>query len=148
MKRIANYRKLLGLPKTAELKEVKSAYRSLMKEWHPDKFAGNEEEKLQAEEKSKRIIEAYHFLVSIDPETVAQDKEEYLVTVRTSNIVDFDYKDTALLIKFANGCSYEYLGILKSMYEKFVNADAKARFAKRHIYDTFTYRKMSNSTEE
>jgi hypothetical protein len=32
---------------------------------------------LKAEENSKKIIEAYHFLVSINPETIKQNLPEY-----------------------------------------------------------------------
>ena len=68
MKKIVDYRKLLDVQEATELQELKSAYRSLMKTWHPDKFQDSPESKLEAEEKSKTIIEAYHFLVSIAPE--------------------------------------------------------------------------------
>jgi curved DNA-binding protein CbpA len=37
-----------------------------MKECHPDKFQGDETGLKAAEEKSKQVIEAYHFLVSIN----------------------------------------------------------------------------------
>ena len=67
MKKIVDYRKLLGVQEAAELQELKTVYRTLMKNWHPDKFQDNHENKTEAEEKSKTIIEAYHFLVSIAP---------------------------------------------------------------------------------
>jgi DnaJ-class molecular chaperone len=38
MRRILNYRKVLGVGETTELKELKTVYRNLMKDWHPDKF--------------------------------------------------------------------------------------------------------------
>ena len=72
MKKIVEYRKLLGVDKAAELQELKTVYRTLMKNWHPDKFTDSVDSKLEAEEKSKTIIEAYHFLVSIAPETREQ----------------------------------------------------------------------------
>jgi len=75
MKKIVDYRKLLGVTKEAELQELKTVYRGMMKTWHPDKFQESPEEKLEAEEKSKTIIEAYHFLVSIAPETLDQSSE-------------------------------------------------------------------------
>lgn len=67
-KKIAEYRKLLNVTKTATLKELKTIYRNSMKEDHPDTIA-DPVERLAAEERSKNIIEAYHFLVSIAPET-------------------------------------------------------------------------------
>ena len=54
-----DYYKILGVPKTANAKEVKSAYRKLAREWHPDV---NPTRKKQAEEKFKEISEAYEVL--------------------------------------------------------------------------------------
>lgn len=51
-----DYYKILGVPKTATAKEIKSAYRKLAREWHPDV---NPTRKKQAEEKFKDISEAY-----------------------------------------------------------------------------------------
>jgi DnaJ-class molecular chaperone len=47
--------------KTAELKDLKTIYRNSMKECHPDKFQGDDEGLKAAEEKSKQVIEGYHF---------------------------------------------------------------------------------------
>src|SRR5215472_3567927 len=54
-----DYYKILGVPKTANAKEVKSSYRKLAREWHPDV---NPTRKKQAEEKFKDISEAYEVL--------------------------------------------------------------------------------------
>ena len=43
MKKIVDYRKLLGVTEAAELQELKTTYRSLMKAWHPDKFQDSAE---------------------------------------------------------------------------------------------------------
>ena len=89
MKKILDYRKLLGVNKASDLQELKTVYRSLMKNWHPDKFQDSAESKVEAKEKSKTIIEAYHFLVSIAPETHSRSLAEYKLTTTTSNIADF-----------------------------------------------------------
>ena len=81
MKKIVEYRKLLNVDKTAELKDLKTIYRNAMKEAHPDKFVNDEAGKLDAEEQSKTVIEAYHFLVSINSETQEKYKEEYTKTI-------------------------------------------------------------------
>jgi curved DNA-binding protein CbpA len=144
MKKILDYRKLLGVQKTTELKELKTIYRNFMKEYHPDKFQDSDEQKLEAEEKSKKIIEAYHFLVSIAPETIEQSLPEYTNTTTASTIVDFSYTAQILQVKFLDGSSYEYFGVPKDLYIKLVNAPSAGRFARRHIYHSFTYRKMTN----
>ena len=108
MKKIADYRKLLGVDKTAGLKELKGIYRTFMKDNHPDKFT-DEAQKLEAEEKSKEFIEAYHFLVSIAPETQEQRQAEYTTVITSSRLLDFEYKNSILKITFLDGSVYEYL---------------------------------------
>jgi curved DNA-binding protein len=58
-----DYYKTLGVAKNAPLKEIKSAYRKLARQWHPDV---NPTKKKEAEEKFKDISEAYEVLS--DPE--------------------------------------------------------------------------------
>ncbi|MFC6267454.1 KTSC domain-containing protein [Frigoriflavimonas asaccharolytica] len=141
MKRIGEHRKLLGVDKTATLKELKTIYRNTMKDSHPDKFINDEEGKLQAEETSKSVIEAYHFLVSINPETQEKYKEEYTETITTSIIQDFHLEKSILKVQHLNGKMFEYIGVPRNTYIKMVNADSPSRFARRHIYGKFTYRK-------
>ncbi len=57
-----DYYKILGLPKTATDKEIKSAYRKLARQHHPDVNAGNK----AAEDKFKEIGEAYDVLSDAD----------------------------------------------------------------------------------
>jgi len=144
MKKIEASRKLLDVTPKADLKELKVVYRNIMKTWHPDKFQ-DEEEKAQAELKSKKLIEAYHFLVSISPETHALSADEYEKTITTSGILDFQYKDTRLEISYTDGTIYEYFGVPRSIYLKLINADSQARFARRSIAKSFIYRKTINS---
>jgi curved DNA-binding protein CbpA len=114
-----------------------------MKEFHPDKIQDNEEAKIAAEEKSKLVIEAYHFLVSIAPETIAATLEEYTKTTTTSNIADINYKGKRLRIDFTDGSGYEYYGVPENTFSKLINADSQGRFARRHIYTSFLYRNVS-----
>jgi curved DNA-binding protein CbpA len=146
MKKINDYRKLLGVTKTTELKDLKSIYRNFMKDWHPDKFADDHEKKEEAEAKSKEIIEAYHFLVSISPETQAQALEIYTKTITTSVISEISFEHQTLEIKFADGSVYEYFDVPKNTYIKLVNAESQGRFARRHIFQEFVYRNVSKLT--
>jgi DnaJ-class molecular chaperone len=54
-----DYYTVLGVPKTAAEKDIKSAYRKLAKKWHPDANPKNPKE---AEERFKEISEAYEVL--------------------------------------------------------------------------------------
>ncbi len=146
MKRIIEYRKLFDVAKDADLNDLKNVYRKLVKQWHPDKFQEGDPGKAQAESKSKLIIEAYHFLVSISPETHIQNKEEYLQTIGSFGIEDYSYKSLTLKITFQNGSVYEYFGVPQGIYAKLNNSSTQARFARRHICNSFTYRNVSKST--
>lgn len=143
MKKVGDYRKTLGVTKVTELKEIKSIYRGLMKDWHPDKFSADAEKLAEAEQKSREIIEAYNFLLSIAPETLEHAKDEYIQTTTLSNIQDFQFKDSILRIDFFDGSGYEYFDVPRAMYIKLVNADSPGRFARRHIFNAFPYRNVS-----
>ncbi|UXP33220.1 KTSC domain-containing protein [Reichenbachiella agarivorans] len=147
MKRIAEYRKLFNAAANTDLKELKTTYRNLVKEWHPDKFQ-DEAEKAEAELKSQKIIDAYHFLVSIAPETKEANLAEYTVTTTESGIADFRHKGLLLEVSFMDGTTYEYFGVNKNVYSKLINADNQYRFAKRNIFNSFLYRKSKRDLEK
>ncbi len=148
MKKINEFRKLLGVDKEASLKDLKTIYRNAMKDTHPDKFVDDEVGKLAAEESSKNIIEAYHYLVSINPETHDKNLEEYTETINNSIIQDFYLEKQILYIIHTNGVTYEYMGISRNLYIKMINSDSPSRFARRHIYGKFTFRKGSSAAVE
>jgi curved DNA-binding protein CbpA len=147
MKKIIESRRLLGVTKDAELKELKTIYRNFMKEFHPDKIVNDDEARLAAEEKSKEFIEAYHLLVSVAPETHAQELEKYTEVITASRIENFQYKGQTLIVDFIDGSSYEYFGIPKSTYNKLISSETPDRFARRHIYHEFVYRRVSRAVE-
>lgn len=147
MKRINESKKVFGITQNEDLSSLKKTYRDLIKAWHPDKFQDDEAKKLDAELKSKQIIEAYHFLVSINPETHKANEEEYNNIINTYYIEDFDFKGQTMKITFQDKSTYEYFGVPKSLYIKFVNSDTKSRFARRQIFNSFTFRKSSNAIE-
>ena len=145
MKKIAEYRKLLEVDHKVTLKELKNIYRNVMKDTHPDKFINDEVGKLAAEEKSKSVIEAYHFLVSINEETQEKYKEEYTDTISNSIIADFYLEKSVLKVQHLNGQMFEYIGVPRNTYIKMVNSDSPSRFARRHIYGNFVYRKSGEA---
>jgi DnaJ-class molecular chaperone len=146
MKRINEYKKLFNVEQNTDLKTLKTTYRNLVKEWHPDKFQ-EEDDKTEAELKSRQIIDAYHFLVSIAPETIAANREEYDQTITESNIADYRHKGLLLEVTFLDGTTYEYFGVPKNMYAKMVNTDKLMRFARRNIFNAYLYRKTKRSLE-
>lgn len=145
MKRINEYKKLFNVEGEIDLKELKNTYRSLIKEWHPDKVQ-NQEKIEEVEIMSREIIKGYDFLVSIAPETIEANMEEYLISTNKSSITDFHHKGLLLEISFANGTTYEYFGVDKRIFNKFLNSDKPYRFAKRSIFNSYTYRKSKKDS--
>jgi curved DNA-binding protein CbpA len=148
MKRISQYKKLFNVENAIDLKELKKSYRDLVKQWHPDKFQENDERKEEAEVMSREIIDGYHFLVSIAPETKAANAEAYKALTNDSGIQDFQHKGQVLEITFLDGSVYEYFGVSKQLFQKMVNSDKYYRFAKRNIFDSFLYRKAKKDSVE
>lgn len=147
MKRIKEYQKLFNVEKNFDLKDLKITYRNLVKEWHPDKFQDGDEMAAEAEFKSRQIIEAYHFLVSIAPETLEANVEEYQNTITQAGIENFKHKGLLLEVTFMDGATYEYFGVTKPIYNKLINADNTLRFAKRNIFNSYQYRKVKSAIE-
>jgi molecular chaperone HscB len=75
--------------------------------------------------------------VSIAPETQAFNLEGYTLTTNTSGIEDYEYKGQTLKITFQDGSVYEYFGIPKNIYNKFMNSSTLLRFARRHIFYSY-----------
>ena len=148
MKRISQYKKLFGIEKEIDLKILKKEYRNLVKEWHPDKFQEGDAKREEAEVNSREIIDGYHFLVSIAPETIADNLEAYTKTITNAGIADYFHKGLLLEITFLDGTTYEYFGVTKPVYIKMVNSNKLNRFAKRTIYPNYTYRKSKRTLQE
>jgi hypothetical protein len=148
MKRISQYKKLFGIEAEIDLKVLKKTYRNLVKEWHPDKFQNGDSKYEEAELKSREIIDGYHFLVSIAPETIADNLEDYTETITNAGIADYVHKGLLLEITFLDGTTYEYFGVTKQIYIKMVNSNKLNRFAKRTIYPKYTYRKSKRILKE
>ncbi|MTJ13736.1 dynamin family protein [Anabaena sp. UHCC 0187] len=53
---------VLGLQPTAAFKEVKQAYKTLVKKWHPDLFVNQPQMQKQVQEKMRLVNEAYNIL--------------------------------------------------------------------------------------
>ena len=62
---VDKYSKILGVDKSADMTEIKKAYRKLAKEYHPDKMAQDgmpEEYTTFANQRISEINEAYEFM--------------------------------------------------------------------------------------
>jgi len=148
MKRINQYKKLFKIEQKIELSALKKTYRNLVKEWHPDKFQQGDDKAVEAEIKSREIIDGYHFLISIAPETKEKYSEEYIQVSMKSGINDFQHKGLLLEVTFNDGTTYEYFGVTKTVFQKLINSDKQMRFSKRNIFNSYLYRKSKNELEE
>jgi DnaJ-class molecular chaperone len=147
MKRINEYKKFFEIEGDLTLADLKTKYRNLVKKWHPDKFQADDARALEAEEISRKVIDAYHFLVSIAPETRETNLEEYTKTVNEAGIYDFKHKGVTLEITFNDGSTYEYFGVPKNVFNKFLNSDKQVRFGKRSIFHSYLYRKAKSAQD-
>jgi len=148
MKRISEYKKLFQIENEIDLAELKSAYRKLVKQWHPDKFQDDDPLKQEAEIMGQKVVDGYHFLVSIAPETRAANLAEYTTTINECGIAGLHHKGLLLEITFTDGSCYEYFGVNKNTFNKLWNADKQVRFAKRSIYTSYIYRKAKKASAE
>jgi DnaJ domain len=55
-------RRLLAVSAEASPDRIKAAYREMLKDWHPDRFAGDVERSLEAADRTRRIVTAYRML--------------------------------------------------------------------------------------
>ena len=147
MKRINEYKKVFEIENEIDLATLKLTYRKLVKQWHPDKFQEGDPLREEATIKGQQVVDGYHFLVSIAPETKAANLAEYTTTVIESGIADFKHKGLLLEITFTDGSTYEYFGVNANVYKKLINSDKQVRFAKRFIYESYLYRKSKKATE-
>ncbi len=91
-----NYYQILGVSKNASQEELKDAYKTLVKKYHPDLYQGD---KTFAEKKTKEINVAYDILSN--PTTRAEYDEE--ITPKNTDIT-YEYTPP----KYNNPSSYSY----------------------------------------
>jgi DnaJ-class molecular chaperone len=147
MKRIKEYKTLFNVEGALDLKDLKKTYRSLVKQWHPDKFQDDDDRKEEAELMGQKVIDAYHFLVSMAPETKEKNLPAYKKTIDECGIENYKHKGLLLELSFTNGAVYEYFGVTPDLFKKLMNSDKQIRFAKRSIFHSFPYRQSKKALE-
>jgi len=73
----SRYYEILGVNPNSPLKQIKLAYKDLVKVWHPDRFLNDPRLQLKAQEKLKEINIAYKELISyLERKRIAEEEEE------------------------------------------------------------------------
>ena len=80
--------------------------------------------------------------MSIAPETKEANLDEYKITTSECQVVDWRHKSMLLEVTFSDGNTYEYFGVSKILFGKFVNAKSMNNFGRRNIFNSFLYRKI------
>lgn len=83
---LGNYYDLLEVPRAADVKEVKKAYRRLALEFHPDKLLQQNLTASEVENKTDHFI-----LVQEAYETLSDDRKRYLYDSSLSGVCDVSY---------------------------------------------------------
>lgn len=149
------YLEFLGLTIKSTKEEIKSAYRTAIKKWHPDKFNNDKQKNREATEKSKLINEAYNILKNYEPPHLKEsinhsppntksgkknERSEIIrIKVESSNIysIGYDKLKKIVQIQFINGGIYEYYDVPENVYIQFMSAESKGKFASRNIYYSY-----------
>ncbi len=117
--------KILNLTAPAKLSAIKKSYRKLVKIYHPDKYQNSTEKEI-AQEKFKKINDAYHYLIDNYDENFAQNNID---EEKTTKSYDFNYdKDDA---DDVDGADYSYYRQYQS-YSSPID-DSFGSFAKQRI---------------
>jgi len=141
-KSIEFYLNILGVTFQATKEEIRKAYHSIIKQWHPDKFPNDIQQNLEATEKSKLINEAYRSLKNYEP--FATGVGVGRIRVKSSNIhsVGYDNKNMILQIQFLKGGVYEYYEVPEYIFKELINAESKGRFAAAYIFSSYRYKRV------
>lgn len=135
------YLNILGLTLQSTKEDIRKAYYNLIKQWHPDKFYNDRQKNIEATEKSKIIIDAYDNLKNYQP--FLTNKNPCTIRVKSSNIYSINYDNNKLQIKFLKGGVYEYYGVPENLFNEFMNASSKGKFARKYIYNNYRFKKIN-----
>lgn len=58
--------------------------------------------------------------------------------------IDYDAERAKLLVRFASGERYVYVGVPGEVHRSFVEADSKGRFFQAEIRDRYPYNKLDS----
>ena len=144
---------VLGLLPSATPGELRSAYRLLVRRYHPDV---SEAPKEVAERQFIAVQEAYEVLrdplkrVLYDGALAAHLPSAPLghtdrKPVSSSNLRSVGYNGPAMVleVEFRNGSVYRYFAVPLATYEGLVRAESKGRYFNQNILPRFPYQRIN-----
>ncbi|CAG8452086.1 9365_t:CDS:2 [Acaulospora colombiana] len=111
-----DYYKILGVPRTANKKDIKRAYRKLAQEWHPDKYRGDLTPE-QVDSKMSSINEAYEVLSDDDLRAKYDNGED--PNDPNGGSQPFFYTDNVFMRFASGGFQFGDADTSKSSFEQF-----------------------------
>ncbi len=146
--------------------EIKKAYRKQVKLWHPDKFPNDHAMQILAQEKCKKINEAFSLLENYIPpfqnltpqeDTIAKTKSHqkryndsnqksnkrfytiHRIRVNSSKLASVGYDATLLVLQvaFQNGGIYQYYNVPNHIYSAFIMNSNKDGYFEKNIANRF-----------
>lgn len=143
--------RILGVTRNSTKEEIKKAYLREIKKWHPDKFQNEPEKALEAEAKSKAIIEAYGLLKDYDLSTARSGnsvtfKDTFIrYRIRSLNVVAIGYNKqlNILEVMYRSGRIIQYFGVPETTFITTLQSEAKGKFINKNM--RFTGRQASKN---
>ena len=111
MKSVDDYRKILGVDYKATSKELRKAYRGLVKKWHPDQFMHDPHLLENAKEKLQEVNEAYHALQRLNLDPKKHSSHSSGKSSRSRYAAAAQSKTNAASLKKSNAATVSFTGM-------------------------------------
>lgn len=144
---------ILGVTKFSTNDEIKKAYKELMKIWHPDKFENNSKIQNEAQEKSKKINDAFSHFKDFTPavkkvsskttspnykinKKLLEIKRMRVNSMKVSSI-GYDAGELVLQVELKNGSIHQYYNVTSDIYSLLMMVGFNERYFNKSIANRF-----------
>lgn len=149
------YFDILGISPTNSFELIKKAFKEQIFKWHPDRAHLNNIDNKVADEKTKRITEAFNYIkanYNIFQNDFERDSADFAIhwesriKVTSSNLdwVEYYFKLKILLVSFKKGGIYMYENVPSQVYLDLMNAPSKGRYLNKNIAYNYVYHSIGS----